>query len=94
MPLKGEIKFIEINKITLKWKVLAITIKQWTKILMATQIPPVDKINLTLNNITSQEMLIINKNQPTNKYKTKEHLKIEVIDIKIVVETIVPVYLE
>ena len=61
---------------------------------MATQIPPVNKINLTLNNITSQEMLIINKNQPTNKYKTKEHLKIEVIDIKIVVETIVPVYLE
>lgn len=61
---------------------------------MATQIPPVDKINLTLNNITSQEMLIINKNQPTNQYKTKEHLAIEVFNIKIVVETIVPVYLE
>ncbi len=61
---------------------------------MATQIPPVHKIDLTLNNITPQEMLIINKNQPTNQYKTKEHLKIEVFNIKIVVETIVPVHLE
>lgn len=61
---------------------------------MATQIPPVHKINLTLNNITSQEMLIINKNQPTNQYKIKEHLKIKVIDIKIVVETIVSIHLE
>lgn len=61
---------------------------------MATQIPPVNKINLTLNNITPQEMLIINKNQPTHQYKIKEHLAIKVIDIKIVVETIVSIYLE
>lgn len=61
---------------------------------MATQIPPVNKIDLTLNNIAAQEMLVADKDQPVNKHKAEEHLEGEVVDIKIVIETVVSVYRE
>ena len=59
---------------------------------MAPQIPAVNKINLTLNNITPQKVLITHKNKPTHQHKTKKHLKIKVFNIKIVVETIVSIH--
>lgn len=61
---------------------------------MATQVPPINKINLALDNITPQEMLVADKDKPINKYKAEEYIEGEVVDIKIVGETIVSVYRE
>lgn len=61
---------------------------------MATQIPSVNKVDIALDNITAQKMLVVDKDKPVNKYKAEEYIEIEVIDIKIVIETIVSVYLK
>lgn len=61
---------------------------------MATQIPPINKVDLTLDNITAQEMWVADKDKPTHQYKAEEYIEREVVDIKIVGETVVSVYRE
>ena len=39
-------------------------------------------------------MLIINKNKPIHQHKTKKYRKIKVINIKVIIKTIVPVYIK
>lgn len=85
---------MDYDKIIVEIEAIAIEIKQWVEVIVATQIPHVNKVDLALNNITAQEMWVADKDKPTHQYKAEEYIEGEVVDIKIVIETIVSVYRE
>ena len=85
---------MDYDKIIVEIEAIAIEIEQWVEVIVATQIPPVNKVDLALDNINAQEVLIVDKDKPVNKYKAEEYIEGEVVDIKIVVETVVSVYRE